>query len=100
MATLSVEQAREQLADVAGWEVNGTTIRRQFSFEGFPEALAFVMRLGFAAEAADHHPDIFINYRRVTLTYTTHSEGALTEKDVMGAREATGIAAAAGAGPS
>jgi hypothetical protein len=36
-------------------------------------------------EAADHHPDIFINYRRVALLYSTHSEGGLTLKDFEGA---------------
>ena len=51
----------------------------------FPDAVAFVVRLGFDAEAADHHPDILVNYKRVTLTYTTHSEGGLTEKDFDGA---------------
>jgi len=40
------------------------------------------------AEAADHHPDILINYKRVTLTYSTHSEGGLTEKDFEGASAA------------
>jgi 4a-hydroxytetrahydrobiopterin dehydratase len=40
------------------------------------------------AEAADHHPDITINYRRVTLSFSTHSEGGVTLKDVDGARMA------------
>ena len=42
-------------------------------------------RLAPEAEAADHHPDILINYKRVTLTYSTHSEGGLTDKDFAGA---------------
>ena len=45
-------------------------------------------RLVPGCEAADHHPDVTINYRRVTLSYTTHSEGGLTVKDVAGARAA------------
>ena len=59
---------------------------------GFPEAVAYVVRLAFAAEAADHHPDIDIRYKRVTLTYSTHSEGGLTEKDFAGAETATKLA--------
>ena len=43
-------------------------------------------------EAADHHPDIMINYRRVTLAYSTHSEGGLTEKDFDGAAMADRVA--------
>ena len=52
-----------------------------------------MVRLGFAAEAADHHPDILINYKRVTLTYSTHSAGGLTDKDFAGAEEAARLAA-------
>ena len=52
---------------------------------------------GFAAESVDHHPDLLINYKRVTVTFSTHSEGGLTEKDFDGARSATEIAAAGGA---
>ena len=44
------------------------------------------------AEAADHHPDILINYKRVTLTYSTHDEGGLTNKDFEGAAMADGCA--------
>jgi 4a-hydroxytetrahydrobiopterin dehydratase len=44
------------------------------------------------AEAADHHPDITINYRRVTLSWSTHDEGGLTAKDIAGARMAEGHA--------
>ncbi len=43
-----------------------------------------MQRLVPGAEAADHHPDVLINYKRVTLTYSTHSEGGLTEKDFAG----------------
>jgi 4a-hydroxytetrahydrobiopterin dehydratase len=71
-----------------GWRLSGDAIVKQFTFSGFPEAVAFVNRLVPGAESADHHPDIAINYRRVTLSYTTHSEGAITEKDLAGARMA------------
>ena len=72
--------------------------RRQFIFAGFADAVAFVVRLGFTAEAADHHPDLLINYKRVTVTYSTHSEGGLTEKDFEGARAANTAAESLGSG--
>ena len=96
MATIADNQARQRLQDLPGWELEGKAIRRQFAFAGFPDALAFVIRLGFSAEAADHHPDILVSYKRVTLTYSTHSEGGLTEKDFDGAKAASAIATAAG----
>jgi 4a-hydroxytetrahydrobiopterin dehydratase len=92
MKTMTQEEARQRLRSVPGWEAEGNAIRRQFTFKDFTESVSFVVRLGFAAEAADHHPDILINYKRVTLTYTTHSAGGLTDKDFAGAAEATRIA--------
>jgi 4a-hydroxytetrahydrobiopterin dehydratase len=59
---------------------------KEFTFPGFPEAVAFVNRLVPGSEAADHHPDLAINYRRVTVMFTTHSEGGATLKDIDGAR--------------
>ena len=81
-----------RLSSLPGWERAEGAIRRQFVFSGFAEAVAFVVRLGFAAEAADHHPEIEISYKRVTLTYSTHSAGGLTDKDFAGAAEATALA--------
>lgn len=88
MATLTAEEARARLAALPGWRLDGDRITRQFTYAGFPEAVAFVSRLVPDAEAADHHPDITINYRRVTLAFTTHSEGGLTDKDFAGAAAA------------
>ena len=93
MTTLSAAEAQRRLASLEGWELAGGAIRRQFAFRGFSEAVTFVVAVGFAAEADDHHPDILINYRRVTLTYTTHSAGGLTEKDFAGAAKAAALAA-------
>ena len=91
MNTLTPEEATERLAKLPGWTLSDGAIRRQFTFGNFAEAIAFVVRLGFAAEEADHHPDILINYKRVTLTYSTHSAGGLTEKDFRGAEESTAL---------
>jgi 4a-hydroxytetrahydrobiopterin dehydratase len=83
---------RKALEGLPGWTLDGNAIRRQFTLPSFPDAIAFVTRLAFDAEAADHHPDILINYKRVTLTYSTHSEGGLTQKDFDGARNADALA--------
>jgi 4a-hydroxytetrahydrobiopterin dehydratase len=85
MPLLSDEQIGAALASLPGWTREGNAIRKTFTFAGFPDAVAFVTRLVPGAEAADHHPDLTINYRRVTVVYTTHSAGGLTEKDVAGA---------------
>jgi 4a-hydroxytetrahydrobiopterin dehydratase len=92
MAKITTDEARARLQKLPGWALDGDAITRQFTFGGFPEAVAFVVRLAFEAEAADHHPDILVNYKRVRLTYSTHSEGGLTEKDFAGAQRATALA--------
>ena len=82
---LSPADVDQRMKSLSGWSLQGDEIRKQYTFKDFPAAIAFVNRLAPEAEAADHHPDIQINYKRVTLTYSTHSEGGLTEKDFAGA---------------
>jgi len=90
---LSRADAEQRAKSLKGWTLDGDAIRKQYTFTDFPTAIAFVNRLAPEAEKADHHPDILINYKRVTLTYSTHSEGGLTEKDFAGAAMADRLAA-------
>jgi 4a-hydroxytetrahydrobiopterin dehydratase len=94
MAKLDAAEVTRRVAELKGWTLAKDAISRQFVFRSFPDAIAFVTRLAFDAEAADHHPDMLVSYRRVTLTYSTHSEGGLTVKDFDGARNADSVAAA------
>jgi 4a-hydroxytetrahydrobiopterin dehydratase len=65
----------------SGWvELNGA-LEREFEFADFAEALAFVNRVGGAAEAANHHPDMEIHWNRVKLRWWTHVTGSITERD-------------------
>ncbi len=91
MATLTRAEAEQRLKALDGWTLEGNAIKKQYVLKDFPDAVAFVNRLVPGAEAADHHPDILINYKRVTLTYSTHSEGGLTEKDFAGAKMADSV---------
>jgi 4a-hydroxytetrahydrobiopterin dehydratase len=91
MPKLSRADAESRLKDLKGWSLEGDAIRKQYTFGSFREAISFVVRLAFDAEEADHHPDILINYKRVTLTWSTHSEGGLTDKDFAGAKGADRI---------
>ena len=92
MTRVSDDVVAAALASLSGWRRDGEAITKTFSFATFRDAIGFVNRIAAVAEAADHHPDILIRYRRVTLTYSTHSEGGLTDKDLAGAREAERLA--------
>ncbi|HEY8477778.1 MAG TPA: 4a-hydroxytetrahydrobiopterin dehydratase [Chloroflexota bacterium] len=86
MAVLSREAVQERLRDLPGWELAERALRREFQFKTFRQAMAFVNAVAERAQAARHHPDIFISYNRVVMTLTTHSEGGVTEKDLDLAR--------------
>lgn len=78
---LSEHARQEFLASYGGWELEGETITKLFTFPNFVAAVGFVVQVAFLAEQADHHPDIDIRWNKVTLALTTHDQGGLTEKD-------------------
>lgn len=81
MTVVSAEDAERRLAGLQGWKIDTGELVKTFNFKDFREALAFVNRVGEAAESAGHHPDIDIRYNRVRLALITHDAGGLTEKD-------------------
>lgn len=96
---LSSNEIDQRVKEIRGWQHSGNAIKKQFVFESFMPAVRFVNRVAEAAERADHHPDITINYRKVTMVLSTHSAGGLTEKDFSLARQIDEVAQADPAGP-
>jgi 4a-hydroxytetrahydrobiopterin dehydratase len=84
---LSDEEIQAELGKLDGWELRDGRLRKQFTFRTFLRALVFVNSVAYLAESAGHHPDITINYNKVTLRLITHSEGALTDRDFGLAQE-------------
>jgi 4a-hydroxytetrahydrobiopterin dehydratase len=81
MPLLSPDVVAARLRRLDGWRLVNHTIQKRYTFDTFLDGVRFVDRVAPVAEAADHHPDIDIRYKRVTMTLCTHSEGGLTEKD-------------------
>jgi 4a-hydroxytetrahydrobiopterin dehydratase len=71
----------ERVQSLSDWTTDGQSLQMSRKFKDFLAAMAFVNRLVDPAEAAGHHPDIFISYNRVDITLTTHDAGGLTDKD-------------------
>jgi len=92
MATLSDDDITRALAGLPGWDRAGSTIVKAFERSSFPAAVAFVVQVGFLAEAANHHPDIDIRWRTVRLALTTHDHGGLTPRDIELAAAIEGVA--------
>jgi 4a-hydroxytetrahydrobiopterin dehydratase len=83
MAKLSDAEVRTRLKDLPGWEVSSAGIRKTFTRRDFKDAMRFVNAVAELAEEANHHPDILVfGWNKVTLTLMTHSEKAVTEKDL------------------
>ncbi len=73
-------------ADLDGWDEIDGALQREFRCKDFAAAIDFVNRVAEVAEAANHHPDIDVRWNRVTLRWRTHSEDAITARDVELAR--------------
>lgn len=92
MSTFSREPLSEQAIKTAldaleGWSLDSDAIHRTFGFSTFREAMSFMVRVGFEAEAMDHHPELNNVYNRVRVSLNTHDAGnKVTELDTELAR--------------
>ena len=83
MATaLTDKQITKRLSKLNGWAREGSTISKTFKLDTYMAGLAFASAIGTVCEARNHHPDMMIGWRKVTVSFTTHDAGSeLTEKD-------------------
>jgi 4a-hydroxytetrahydrobiopterin dehydratase len=93
MSVLPPEQLAAAVLDLDGWEVRDGALRKRYSFDDFAGALAFANRVGEAAEAADHHPDLLVTWGACEVAWVTHSAGGITDNDVSMARRSEELAA-------
>ncbi len=89
---LGDDEIRRGLVGMPSWQMADGQIATEFCFADFGRAIAFVVRVGFEAEHANHHPDIDIRYNRVRVALSTHSAGGVTTKDLDLATIIEGVA--------
>ena len=92
---LTDEAISEALIDLEGWNLvdTGKAIEAVFTFKGFNAAFGFISRVALVAERHNHHPGWSNVYNRVSVRWTTHSEGGVTELDLKLARSCSRFAA-------
>lgn len=78
---LKKQEIDTRLSNLSGWQLADDSIKKDFKLKDFPEAMGFVVKIALEAERVQHHPDITIEYNRVRIVLTTHSEEGLTAKD-------------------
>ena len=79
---LTDDQVASALAALPGWTRAGDTIVKTYELPTFLAVIALVGQIAERAEAADHHPDLDIRYRRLRVALSTHDAGGLTERDI------------------
>lgn len=80
---LSNDAIQSALADLPGWSHSDDKLSKTFKFGSFREAMGFIVRIGFEAEAANHHPELFNVYSTVEIALSTHdADGKVTQKDI------------------
>lgn len=89
---LSESQIQSALQQLPGWSYQEQAVSKEFQFENFREAISFLVRLSFEAEARNHHPEIHNVYNKVRISLTTHDAGnQVTEKDLQLAQAIEGF---------
>jgi len=81
MAALGKAEICEKLKNMQEWSLVDSAIYKKYTFPSFLSAIVFVTKIAEAAEKANHHPDITINYNQVGISLSTHSQSGVTEKD-------------------
>ena len=90
MATPALSEAEiiESLSELKDWQHDGDTITKTFEFDAYLVGVAFASAVGVIAEGLDHHPDMVIGWRKVTVSFTTHDAGnKLSAKDFAAAKK-------------
>jgi 4a-hydroxytetrahydrobiopterin dehydratase len=77
---------------LTGWALEDGWLRRKFTTDGWPTTLMLVNAIGFAAEAAWHHPDLAVTWGKVWVKLKTHSAGGITDKDFALAKKIDEVA--------
>jgi 4a-hydroxytetrahydrobiopterin dehydratase len=95
-ARLDDDAVTARLGGLPEWERVGDEIVRTFECPDFPAAIAFVVRIGFLAEAKNHHPDLDVRWRRVKVALTTHDLDGISEWDFELAAEIDAVAPPSG----
>jgi 4a-hydroxytetrahydrobiopterin dehydratase len=80
---LSEQQSGGLLQQVPGWAIEAGELRRSFKFKNYHETMAFVNATAWVSHREDHHPDLEVGYNEVTMRYSTHSVGGLSENDFI-----------------
>ncbi len=83
MEKLSEQQITNELLQLEGWKRDGNSIVKIFKTKGFPQTMGLAASIGALCQQHDHHPDFMtLKYSSVEVSFSTHSAGGITAKDI------------------
>lgn len=82
MKTYTEKSIQKELSELKDWKFINNGIEKNFKFLDFSKALDFIVQVGLFAEKANHHPELFNIYNKVTIRLTTHDADGVTDKDI------------------
>lgn len=91
MTTYDSNTSSVKLSALKGWSFKDNAIEKQYTFKNFQEAMGFVVRISYICESKNHHPEWTNVYNKLTLRFSTHSDGGVTDKDFNIAAEIDNI---------
>ncbi|MBX2861369.1 MAG: 4a-hydroxytetrahydrobiopterin dehydratase [Vampirovibrio sp.] len=84
---LADEELKKCLADLPCWTIEENALQRMVDGKTYPASLDLLMQVGQLAETENHHPDMMLHYKRLTIRFWTHTAGGVTELDVAMAQK-------------
>jgi 4a-hydroxytetrahydrobiopterin dehydratase len=85
---LSKEQIDESLKSLPGWSYRESSIKKIFTTSSYPATMGFVSAIGGVCQRLNHHPDyLLMKYKEIEVSFSTHSVGGVTGKDIEAAKE-------------
>ncbi len=83
MHKLSQSEIKEKIIELPTWTIANQALEKEFRFQNFSQALAFIVRIGIEAEKLNHHPEIKNIYNCVSIRLSTHDVKALSDLDFL-----------------
>lgn len=85
---LTNEEIDRSLKSLTGWSYDNGSIKKTFKTSGYPVTMGLVAAIGGICQRLNHHPDyLLMKYKDVEVSFSTHSAGGVTQKDIEAASE-------------
>ena len=91
LSLLPKTEIEKQLKTIKNWHFENNTIKKEFNFQTYMDSIAFINQLAEISEKNNHHPDMYVGWCNINLTFTSHDYGGVTKACITMAKAADEI---------